>query len=94
MQRIKDYKIWSNLSEEEKQAEILNWNVYLGEGKDILHASIKELYGKYKSNNGIIKITNGIYHGGIWVICITIKRGRKIKIPSEYNGFLIMKSYE
>ena len=94
MQKITDYQKWVGLAEREKEKELFNWNIYAGEGKDILYAAIRNLHSRYKNEKEVIKITDGVYHGGIWVICIIIKKGSKVKIPSKYEGFLIMKSHE
>ena len=94
MQKIFDLKSWRDLSDKEKEAELMIWDVYAGEGKDILAAIIKELKCVYEQEKGIISIFDGLYHGGILVICVDLKKGSKVEIPSKYQGFHVMKSYQ
>lgn len=93
MQRIMSYDEWCGLSDEDRRKEYLNWNAYIQEGLDILKKTITALKNKYKDKQGIIEITNGLYHGGLWVINITLSKDKRIKVPKTFMGFPIMKSY-
>jgi len=94
MQRIKTYKHWSILSDREKDVEYNSWNVYEGEGQNILEEVIKHFKEKYKHHKDILEIDKGLYHGGLLIISATIRKSKKPRLPKSFEGFPVMKFYK
>lgn len=92
MQKVKSYSEWKSLPKDAQEQEYKSWDVYKGEGQDIILAAIKEMEAMYKKENPGLKISKGIYHGGILVIDIVVKKNSKIRLPRFFNGFPVMKS--
>ena len=92
MQKIQNYIDWKKLDNDEQNREYKSWNVYEGEGNNIIDEAIIELNNIYKKEQNNIRIARGIFHGGILVISIDVKEGSKVKLPKFFNGFPIMKA--
>ena len=82
---------WLKLSNLERAEIMSKWNVYEGDGEEIVLNVIREFKKKY----GIIEKVKihdhgGIYHGGVWVISVEYPFVfDKRKIPNEYLGISV-----
>ncbi len=92
MQKVTNYIEWKALSKDAQDKEYGTWNVYIGEGDNIINDAIKELKNIYKNIVSSISISKGIYHGGILVINIDVTDKVRVRFPKIFNGFPIMVS--
>ncbi len=86
---------WFDLSSEEKKTIMSRWNVYRGDGEDIIKKVLVLFKNEFKRSKYIRNIGYSIYHGGDWIIDITLpwKHKRKIKLPGHYHGFAVHVFY-
>ena len=93
-QKIKTYKQWVTLSEQKQKEEYDSWNAYEGEGQNILIEVSKHFKEKYKKQKDVVEISQGLYHGGMWIIDVSVKKGASSIIPKTFQGIPIMKFYK
>jgi len=87
---------WFDLSDEKKALISSEWNVYKGDGSEIIKAVHSRFEREFRNNSDIKTINFGVYHGGNWVIGVTVKWSGKdrIKLPKVYYGFVIQILYD
>lgn len=87
---------WFNLSDDKRALISSKWNVYKGEGLEIIKAVYGRFEHEFQDNRDIKNINFGVYHGGNWVIGVTVKwSGKdKIRLPDTYYGFVIQTLYD
>jgi len=90
----KSYEYWENLTDKERERIIKTWNPYQGDGAQIIYGVLKSFKEKYENKEGIKEIDSGIYHGGIYMIIATVKKGAQVRLPKSYKGIMVMKFYE
>ena len=94
MQKIKTYKQWVTLSEQKQKEEYDSWNVYEGEGENILIEVFKNFKENYTQKKGVEEVSCGLYHGGMWIIEVSVKKGAILRIPKNFQGIPIMKFHK
>jgi len=87
---------WFSLSEKKRKSIYSSWDIYKGDGIGILKAVLERFRRDYVNKNGIININSGLYHGGDWIISVTIEWNYKdeVKLPNDYYGFTVQKFYD
>ncbi|MDD5018795.1 MAG: hypothetical protein PHS61_00015 [Candidatus Omnitrophica bacterium] len=87
---------WFELSGKERKSIMSHWNVYNGDGEDIIKKVVVLFKNEFKGNKYIRNIGYAIYHGGDWIIDITLswKYKEKIILPSHYYGFAVHMFYD
>lgn len=87
---------WLKNSDKERRIISSKWDVYKNDGAEIIRVVCDKFKEEYAGNKYIKDIHSGVYHGGDWVIGVTIQwRGRnKIKLPKIYKGFAVQISYD
>ena len=89
---MNDYKTWLSLSCEQRQEQILSWDVYAREGLGFVISAAGELV--LKSEFPILDVGAGTYHGGQWVIHAYVSKAVYPECPQsferEFAGFPIV----
>ena len=88
------FRKWLTLSPQERRSIYDSWNRYRGEGKDILKCTYRSFKKELARSKDIVNISYGLYHGGDWVISVTVRVGHSLKISEQYLGFRIIKLYD
>jgi hypothetical protein len=86
---------WFLIPDIKRKAIMSKWNVYRGDGSEIIKAVYERFKKEYGENKNINDIRFGIYHGGSWVISVTIKWSsrNKVKLSKAYHGFIVQIFY-
>lgn len=87
---------WFDLSDEKRALISSEWNVYKSDGLEIIKAVHSRFKREFQNIRDIKNINFGVYHGGNWVIGVTVKwSGKdKIRLPNMYHGFVIQILYD
>ena len=88
------FQEWLALGEEERKLIYDSWDRYRGDGEGIVAEACRLFKEVFKKHKDIVNISYGLYHGGDWIISITLRVGYDLKIPDEYLGFGVVKLYD
>jgi hypothetical protein len=91
MTKKTEYENWLSMSDEERNQIIRSWNPYEGDGHEILEKAFerfKESFGKPK---GVLHLHCGLYHGGMFIIGVTVSKGSRVQVPKSFEGFPVIK---
>jgi hypothetical protein len=86
-----NYREWLSLSEEERQAVVRAWNPYEGDGAELLKEAFSNFKQRYSTTEGVIEMQSGLYHGGILIIGVAVKKGYRVRLPRVFEGFPVVK---
>ena len=85
------YKQWLVLSATEQKALMRSWNPYEGDGSDILREAFSCFKKEFGKPEGVINTHCGLYHGGILIIGVTVRKGSHVHVPKSFGGFPVVK---
>ena len=77
-----------------RRAAYTSWNPYQGEGRQIVEPLARLFEKKYKRSADVVSVSQGVYHGGDWIIGVTVRVGYKSKFPETFYGIRVMKFYD
>jgi hypothetical protein len=82
------FEDWRQLSDEERRDVAATWNPYAGEGNEIVAAAAERLRSKL---TGDIEVHHGVYHGGDWIIRVTVPFVfDRRSLPESFLGIRVM----
>ena len=87
------FQDWLKLTDKERARVQRSWNPYAGEGEPIVRAAHRQFKKKFGGSRDITNISYGVYHGGDWVISVTLKVGYRVAIPKMFLGIWVVKLY-
>lgn len=90
MKQLSKYDEWLSLSDENRIKIMRSWNPYEKEGGEFAKIACERFKETVKDIEEIEDISFGIYHGGLWIISVAVKKGTKIKVPEFFEGFPIL----
>lgn len=90
---IPSFQAWLKLSDKERARIQHSWNPYAGEGEPIVKAAYRRFKKKFGGSRDMANISYGVYHGGDWVISVTLKVGYRVAIPKMFLGIWVVKLY-
>lgn len=88
-----NFKKWLSLPEKEKKRVIRSLDVYSGQGTHLVHQIYKKFKKEYSNLSDVIDVDCGIYHGGNYIIGVTLYATSRLKLPSHYEGVTIQLFY-
>ena len=86
-----EYSRWLEMSEENREKLKRSWNPYEGQGSDMLKYAFERFKREFPIRGDIQSLHCGVYHGGIHVIGVTVKKGSRVRIPKKFEGFPVLK---
>lgn len=96
MKNIKEnnYKKWIVMSDAQREETMRKWNPYEGDGSEIVKLVEKKFKEEHGKDSRILNISAGLYHGGMYIIGVTIKKSVEVNIPLKFLGFTVMKFWK
>ena len=91
MTKNTNYTKWLALSDDERQVIMRSWNPYEGDGMDILKEVFAHFQKQFGKPKGVVNTHCGLYHGGVLIIGVTIRKGSHVHLPNVFEGFPIIK---
>lgn len=89
-----NFNKWLQMSREERIQEYQKWNVYNGEGKEIVQKINEAFKDKYGMQLGFVINEPCINQGGDWVLSVSTVIGDPIlDIPTEFLGIGVIRGF-
>jgi len=88
------FKQWLKLSPEEQKKIYESWDKYKGEGEEIIKEVCKLFKEKFKRYRDVVNVSYGVYHGGDWIISVSLRVGHNVKVPDTFYGIRVVKLYD
>jgi len=88
------FEKWIKLSPEDQRLIYEAWDRYKGEGEGIVLEACKLFKEAFKEYKEIVNVNHGVYHGGDWVISVSLRVGHNIRIPDMFYGIKVIKLYD
>src|SRR5687767_6813139 len=85
------FEQWLALPESERARLIQTWNPYEGEGQDILSRVCDRFAQQFAGQPGVEDVHCGVYHGGTYVVGVTVRKGSRVRVPRSFEGFPVVK---
>jgi len=91
MRKNISYKEWLALSDAERKAVTHSWNPYEGDGAGIVREAFARFQEDFGKPEGVVNMHCGLYHGGVLIIGVTVKKGSHVRVPRSFEGFPVVK---
>ena len=85
------YDQWLSLSEEERASVLASWNPYEGDGHQILEEACERFRLQVANHEGVQSVHCGLYHGGVYIIGVSVWKGARLRLPKQFEGFPVVK---
>lgn len=85
------YEAWLHLADEERQHIVRSWDPYAGEGQELLREAGERFREAYGQQVGVRDIHWGLFHGGTYIIGVSVEKGSRPQLPATFDGFPVVR---